>query len=194
MVSVVAREFVYTTSVNKLYSHGLAIVEKWQSLAASLFSHLLLMRVLLTTSLAAEPVQCPNSCGADNLQLQEDMSSHCPLSYVKCELFTQAVMPRCTGKIIPLIRLTTCHYYPRRTGNSSSMQIRKQSDELDEMEANVVFSVTSSPSSWLNSKVPGYLNHSALVATSCKSMLHLNGSLVNHDGHDYDCQRWGGVA
>ena len=34
------------------------------------------------------PVECPNSCGADNLQhqhLEEHMSSQCPLTYVKCE-------------------------------------------------------------------------------------------------------------
>ena len=34
------------------------------------------------------PVECPNSCGADNLQhqhLEEHMSSQCPLTYVECE-------------------------------------------------------------------------------------------------------------
>ena len=34
------------------------------------------------------PVECPNSCGADNLQhqhLEEHVSSQCPLTYVECE-------------------------------------------------------------------------------------------------------------
>ena len=34
------------------------------------------------------PVECPNSCGADNLQhqhLEEHLSSQCPLTYVECE-------------------------------------------------------------------------------------------------------------
>ena len=34
------------------------------------------------------PVECPNSCGADNLQhqhLEEHVSSQCPLTYMKCE-------------------------------------------------------------------------------------------------------------
>ena len=34
------------------------------------------------------PVECPNSCGANNLQhqhLEEHVSTHCPLTYVDCE-------------------------------------------------------------------------------------------------------------
>ena len=34
------------------------------------------------------PVECPNSCGANNLQhqhLEEYVSSQCPLTYVECE-------------------------------------------------------------------------------------------------------------
>ena len=34
------------------------------------------------------PVECPNLCGADNLQhqhLEEHVSSQCPLTYVECE-------------------------------------------------------------------------------------------------------------
>ena len=44
------------------------------------------------------PVECPNSCGAKNLQhqhLEEHVSTQCPLSYVECE-FSDA---GCDGKV-----------------------------------------------------------------------------------------------